>query len=88
MRLIDADELVAQMEADAEHMDGMIAKMFAYAAINDVNHAPTVDAVQVIRCKDCKHYEMASNEANGLCEVNEYPYVPWDFCSMGERKEE
>lgn len=46
------------------------------------------DVEPVIRCKDCKHYEMASNEANGWCEVNECPFAPWDFCSLGERKEE
>lgn len=43
---------------------------------------------EIIQCKDCKHYEMASNEANGWCEVNECPFAPWDFCSLGERKEE
>ena len=42
MRLIDADALIRQMEADAEQMEEPIAKMFTYAAINDVKHAPTV----------------------------------------------
>ena len=41
-RLIDKDALIAQMEADAEHIEEPIAAMFAYAAINDVKHAPTV----------------------------------------------
>ena len=43
MRYIDADALIAQMEADAEHIEEPIAKMFAYAAINDVKHAPTIE---------------------------------------------
>lgn len=43
MRLIDADALVAQMEADAEQMDDPIAAMFTYAAISDIKHAPTVE---------------------------------------------
>ena len=42
-RLIDADALIAQMEADAEQMEEPIAKMFTYAAINDVKHAPTIE---------------------------------------------
>lgn len=46
-RLIDADALCAQMVEDAEQMDDPFAKMFTYAAINDVKHAPTVDAIQV-----------------------------------------
>ena len=42
-RLIDADALIAQMEADAEQMEEPIAKMFAYAAISDIKHAPTIE---------------------------------------------
>ena len=84
MRLIDADELVAQMEADAEHMDGITAKMLAYAAISDVNHAPTVDALQVIRCKDCKHCD----SHNHRCKVWNHGINVEDFCSRAERKEE
>lgn len=43
MRLIDADALIEQMEADAEQMEDPIAKMFAYAAIADTKHAPTIE---------------------------------------------
>jgi rubrerythrin len=43
MRLIDADALIGQMEADAEQMEDPIAKMFTYAAISDIKHAPTVE---------------------------------------------
>ena len=42
-----------------------------------------VDAVEVVRCKDCKAYdkEVGYCEAMGFtCEVN-------DFCSYGERKD-
>ena len=46
MRLIDADALIAQMKADAEQMEDPIAKMFTYAAINDVKHAPTIEPEQ------------------------------------------
>ena len=46
MRLIDADALIAQMKADAEQMEEPIAKMFTYAAINDVKHAPTIEPEQ------------------------------------------
>ena len=46
MRLIDADELIEQMEADAEHMDDFIAQMMLYASISDVKHAPTIELTQ------------------------------------------
>lgn len=57
MRLIDADALIAQMEADAEHMDEPIAKMFTYAAINDVKHAPTIE-----ECKAGKWVHLGGDE--------------------------
>ena len=44
MRLIDADALIEQMEADAEQMEEPLAKMFTYASISDVKHAPTVQS--------------------------------------------
>lgn len=50
--------------------------------------APTVDAVEVVRCKDCKHmglrflgqYCTVWGEYNGMGEEG--------FCSYGERKED
>ncbi len=56
-----------------------------------INAIPTVDAVPVVRCKDCKHYDM------GVClkiysDGNVHPAAwqrrkPDDFCSYGERKD-
>ena len=46
-----------------------------------------VDAVEVVRCKDCKHRE------DGLCTLESVYDYPWyytnddDFCSYGERRE-
>ena len=40
--LIDRDALIAQMESDAEQMEEPIAKMFTYAAINDLKHAQII----------------------------------------------
>ena len=52
MRLIDADVLVEQMESDAEHMDNMTFKLATYAAINDINHQPTIDPQKWILCSE------------------------------------
>lgn len=47
--------------------------------------APVVDAVEVVRCKDCKY------QTTGLCPMENIE-VPWvgtkdyDFCSFGERR--
>ena len=46
----------------------------------DIDDAPTIDAVEVVRCKDCKFYY-----ANGGDTCITEP--DW-FCADGERKEQ
>ena len=41
---------------------------------------PTADVVEVVRCKDCKHWN------NGDCYRLELS-LPSDFCSYGERSD-
>lgn len=44
----------------------------------------TVDMVEVVRCKDCKHYD-----GSWFCDINGVPSRKHDdFCSYGERKEQ
>ena len=54
-----------------------------------LNNAPTIDAVPVVRCKDCKYYEIHKPKVLENCERKGYiiPMKPDDFCSYGERKE-
>lgn len=46
--------------------------------------APTVDAVVVTRCKDCRSY---NKPKTGWCEVHLDRVQPDDFCSYGGRKD-
>jgi len=46
-----------------------------------------VDAVPVIRCKDCKHYE-EQDETIGTCLLTESGAHIKGYCSWAERKEE
>lgn len=60
------------------------APSFAYVC-EVLDDAPTVDAVPVVRCKDCKWY----NSEKFLCNNNEsFSWKKDDFCSFAERKEE
>ena len=61
---------------------------------SDIKSAPTVDAVEIVRCMDCKHYmpqkksahwENRANYCNRIVTIKTQPY---DFCSYGERKNE
>ena len=74
MRLIDAELLEEQFGiSDAD----ILAK-------EEIRFAPTVDAVVVTRCKDCRSY---NKPKTGWCEVHLDREHPDDFCSYGERKD-
>lgn len=68
MRLIDADSLLQGYE-DHDFIDTHI-----------IWNAPTVDAVPVIRCKDCIK--------KGICINYRYAQDEEGFCAWAERKEE
>lgn len=57
--------------------------------IDRINHAPTIDAVPVIRCKDCKYYKWEID----MCNLPGATVFPMnvvhedDYCSRAERKD-
>ena len=48
--------------------------------------APTVDAAEVVRCKDCKWYNRNEDimPQSGSCEFHEMVKMDWDFCSRAK----
>ena len=53
-----------------------------------LREAPTVDAVEVVRCKDCKHCDPENNHCDHpMSTAAPLSRKPDDFCSYGERKE-
>lgn len=81
MRLIDADELeslfVEQIKRESDIMD----------AFDDaLQDTPTVDAVPVVRCKDCKH--LWRDLAGPFCGCGRgLREIYYDtFCSYGEKR--
>lgn len=92
MRLIDADALmdvIRQHEYRLATKQGAIDYgMFTLGIQQAVDEQPTVDAVPVVRCKDCKWlYDEMDNYCcrshRGLARICEN-----SFCSYGERKDE
>ena len=75
MRLIDADELMKLCDIMVEKYNIQQSTWSQFKAM--VECMPTIDAVQVVRCKDCKWYR--------YCNL---PFSGDEFCSDGERKEE
>ena len=78
MRLIDADTLPVKF---------WFGRFFGVAEIDIVN-APTVDAVEVVRCKDCRWGREACGNIECSVDLNlppEYHGYEW-FCPNGERR--
>lgn len=92
MRLIDADELRAWLVKAGRFLKLQDDKRTASHAIgkiiDHVDKTPAVDAVPVVRCRECKYYkpdefECGCDFAGGL------PYVKADdFCSFGKRRDQ
>ncbi len=72
-RLIDADDILPKTFICDE-----VAEVRKF-----IEQAPTVDAVEVVRCNDCKHYRTSG------CAMDTYAFdvVEECFCSYGERKD-
>ncbi len=91
-KLINADELKKNFP-HGEDWDYPVNKN-SYVC-KTIDNMPTVDAVPVIRCKDCKHcYESkvlicGCPKLSYWCEGRRNLRVePEDYCSWAERKEE
>nr|DAH86781.1 MAG TPA: hypothetical protein [Caudoviricetes sp.] len=92
MRLIDANKLERKEFYGNEYC-------FDYVDAEDIDNAPTVDAVEVVRCKDCKHSTLPSELTqrygvpgtltchNRHSPCNRRNVGGDDFCSYGERKD-
>ena len=95
MRLIDADALIEKFNEKADMaeclVDARTAERFAtFCALADaVEEMPTVDAVVVVRCKDCEYsYDDISGLccSHGVCVDCEVP--PNFYCAYGKRRAE
>ena len=58
--------------------------------IEELDKCKTVDAVEVVRCKDCKQWcrnNGITDSPNGNCFYHDATTNGHDFCSYGERKD-
>lgn len=103
MRLIDADALVLAFQKEGEnnpvkrmgskfdvgyHNGFVLGVAMAEAIVRD---SPHIDAVSVVRCKDCTAFvPMKLDEIfdcfNGKCDVTDGLVCHDDFCSLGKRR--
>lgn len=88
MRLIDADAL---MKAFYKSIDDAALHGGKIVPFQDIiQNAPTIDAVPVVRCKDCRHWTEWGSKT-GSCSRFALDWIGTDaddFCSMAERRDD
>ena len=93
-RLIDANALIAYFDEQCHIAANDTEKESVYVlaalkcCIDFFQTFPTVDAVEVVRCKDCKRYVDNREAFVTYCkrELKDLYVKPDDFCSYGERR--
>ena len=90
MRLIDADTLWEKLDDEPWYDNADRDEI----ALPIVAAAPTVDAVVVTRCKDCKYLRVWNQkDLYAFCPKTNFVFLPFQadtrthFCSLGEPKE-
>lgn len=77
------DDLISRQALIAEIMRRGI---YPPGVRHAIENAPTIDAVPVVRCKDCKY--ITFSDCYGECGRGYLGIVqPNDFCSRGEKRE-
>ena len=98
-RLIDTETVIRKLRKANCAECNVVRKVQCSACwVDDVvsllDDAPTVDAVEVVRCKDCKYCMMCYPEKQidkeatpgWYCKDQKKYRRPDDFCSYGERR--
>lgn len=92
MRLIDANELfdkVGKIKPRSKEHYKSIGEF-----MNLTTNSPTIDAVKVVRCRECEYWECNPNTKNyGVCgkvSSDDFEVIMEriDFCSYGARRAE
>lgn len=109
MRLIDTDALIKSMKSHTVKDNGLTNDYKAgltdsmRVAVALVENAPTIDAVEVVRCRDCiyakpvpAHAAKDFTDKALSCEAQRGDWkraygfsvvAAWGYCNEGERKE-
>lgn len=90
MRLINANDIPWRLGCNDD------GRTIVYARATDVDAMPTIDAVPVVRCKDCRYMEVDCGVRYGVCNGARFCRV-WGtyngmgdegFCNYGKRKDD
>lgn len=84
-RLIDGNARIEEIRkaycTNCDNYDGVRCRScWVDDGIGFLEDAPTVDAVEVVRCRDCKHYMTIHCTCDGCCISDDW------YCADGERR--
>ena len=85
-RLVDVDELKHELKWLEEYDPPVY-----HDVVSTIDEMPSVDAVEVVRCRDCKWCEERQGRTGNVYNLCVYlnTWVDEDhFCSCGERRED
>lgn len=90
MRLIDADQ--ASSIENLDQYSDLAAALGDVQTVRDIlSDAPTIDAVPVVRCRECKNLYVGGvcfGETLWACRKLKTSVDPEFFCGFGEQKED
>ena len=86
MSYIEKETALEFVLNNTPHINGETTMKCVERAIKAI---PTADVVEVVRCRDCVHFDRKTSTCNHF---GYYTYAPDvdedDYCSYGERKEQ
>ena len=89
----NADDLISRADAMGEVQDHFNANGFkgyddGQKMMDRINALPSAEAVQVVRCKGCRHrYEEGDCTHYYWCRLHDRPVDDTDYCALGEESE-
>jgi len=86
MRLIFDSDVTNALQENREKF-GVLAMPIEDVICDIVSNLPTIDAVPVVRCAECKKYEPIFEGFIGRCKLCGL-MREIDYCSLGERRKE
>lgn len=94
-RFVNATELENKFQKITQSYKGTLAAIAYNSALETIKEAPTIDAVEVVRCAQCRYSKeldrsdpMENRYVEGClwCEYHGTGELPDEYCSDGERR--
>ena len=91
VRLVDVTKAIRRLSIKRRSLSDKRIQAAYTAAISELENTKVLDAVEVVRYKDCKYWDKRNFKNNGICLQKKNPIffmtAPNFYCACGERRE-